>query len=63
MLSWSFIRNSSVELEVREARSSHLKWGEQQVALAAPLVTTSDGGPGQRPVAQPEPPAIPPSKR
>ena len=29
-------------------------WREQQVALAAPLVTASDGGPGQRPVARAE---------
>ena len=30
------------------------------MALAAPLATASDRGPGQRPVAQPEPPAFSP---
>ena len=34
---------------------------EQQVTLTAPLATASDGGPGERPVVQPEPPAVPPS--
>ena len=27
-------------------------WGEQQMALAAPLVIASDGGPGKRPVVE-----------
>ena len=30
------------------------------MALVLPLMTTSDGGPGHRPVVQPEPPAVPP---
>ena len=38
-------------------------WGEQQVALAVSLVTASDGGPGQSPVAQPETPTVPSSGR
>ena len=42
---------------------SLLHMGEQQVALAAALVTTSDGGPGKRPVAEPDPPAVPSSRR
>ena len=37
-------------------------WGEQQVVLAVPLATASDGGPGQRPMAKPEPPAVHSSK-
>ena len=54
------MRNSGVEFAVCETEFFTSVWVEQQVALATLLATASDGGLWERPVVQPEPPAVPP---